>query len=60
MHLLFFPEMNGVEPWASGEVDTAWAVAANTAYPEDAKQTVEFLGMWKRLRNMQNRIKLHA
>ena len=39
-----FPEMNGVEPWASGEVDTAWAVAANTAYPEDAKQTVEFLG----------------
>lgn len=39
-----FPEMNGVEPWASGEVDTAWAVAANTEYPEDAKQTVEFLG----------------
>ena len=36
--------MNGVEPWASGEVDTEWAVAANTAYPEDAKQTVEFLG----------------
>lgn len=30
--------MNGVEPWASGEVDTAWAVAANTAYPEDANR----------------------
>lgn len=42
-----FPEMNGVEPWASGEVDTAWAVAANTEYPEDAKQTVEFLGSVK-------------